>query len=45
MKKTITIRIDEENLAKVKALAKKDQRSIGCIIRMAVEKYLKGIKK
>ena len=44
MKKTITIRIDEEALAKVKALAKTEQRSVGSVIRLAVEKYLKEKK-
>ena len=45
MKKTITIRIEVEQLDKVKSFAKKEQRSIGAVIRIAVQKYLRGVKK
>jgi len=42
MKQTLTIRVEPEQLEKVKAKAKREDRSISAVIRIIIKKFFKG---
>ena len=42
MKETITIRLEADQIKKVKAKAKREERSISAVIRIIVKKFFKG---
>ena len=44
LKKQFGIRLGDEQIKNLKKIADKEKRSVGAIIRIAIEKYLKGEK-
>ena len=45
LEKQVGVRINSDLLRKVEEHAKKESRSVGAVIRLAIEKYLRGVKK
>ena len=45
LKKQFGIRLTDEQVVMLKTIAEKEQRSVGAVIRIAIEKYLMGVKK
>ena len=45
LKKQFGIRLMGDQIERLKEIAEKENRSVGAVIRIAIEKYLKGVKK
>ena len=45
LKKQFGLRLGDEQIKSLKKIADKENRSVGAIIRIAIEKYLEGVKK